>query len=117
MTLADTIGFTTPWQAAGFVVTMAVFILGLVNTRSNRHDDKAQKATDEATKLAREQDKDALAAHHAHDDERFDALDRRLTAEHSERRKSDHDIANALTVTNLALARIEERLNALRQAK
>lgn len=125
MVLADAASFSTPWSAAAIVVSLAVLVIGIVNTRSQRAEDRASRekkdADDlvraqrkDAEALARAQDEKALAAHHRHDDERFDAIDRRLTALAEARRDGDHDLGNKLAVTHLEVARLQERFAALK---
>ncbi len=128
MLLADAASFTTPWSAAAIVVSVSVFVIGAINTRAYRAEDKAAREKKDADDLARAQkekadalsrahEEKAIKAHHEHDDERFDALDRRLTALAEARRDGDHDLNGKIGLALTEIARLDERIVALKRPK
>ncbi len=129
MTLADAApALSVPWAAATIVVSVSVFVLSALNTHVQRKDEKAAREKKDADDLVREQqvraeaharsqDEKALAAHHKHDDERFDAFDRRLTALAEARRDGDHDLNGKIGLALTEIARLDERIVALKRPK
>ncbi len=91
--------------ASGVVMGFFTLVVNLQNKRATESAAEKQKLED-----------DALKTHHAHDDERFDAFDRRLTGFHRETQDRFSKHAAEIQVAHTDIARLDERLAALKDS-